>query len=88
MQKIIDNIQCSKEYFNRVDEVSNFEKCLCLECRIEIKHEILINIKNHIIYEDEYLRLYEFYQIIKCINCGDISFRKEIMNPADISMSG
>ena len=88
MQKIIDNIQCSKEYFNRVDEVSNFEKCLCLECRIEIKHEILINIKNHIIYEDEYLRLYEFYQIIKCINCGDISFRKEIMNPDDISMSG
>ena len=65
-----------------------FEKCLCLTCKVATKHEVFINIRNHIIYEDECLRLYECYQIIKCINYDDIAIRKEKWNPDDIVVIG
>lgn len=85
MQKIIDIVQCSKDIFEKAELTSDLEKCLCLECKIETKHEMLINIRKHIIYKHEYLRFYVFYQIIKCINCGDLSFRNQKLNPDDIT---
>ncbi len=88
MQNIIDSVQYSKNLQRKLDQIEDFQKCLCLTCKVETKHEILVKIIKHIIYEHKYLRFYESYQLIKCINCDDISFYKEKWNPDDIVIKG
>lgn len=89
MKIFFDYVGFSKEIFSKVKETLEFEKCLCLKCKVEINHEILVNIRKHTIYEEEcYVRVYEFFKILKCINCSEISFRHKSMNPDDVSIVG
>jgi len=89
MQIVFDYVQVSPEVFSKTKEELLSQKCLCLKCKIEINHEILVNIRKHIIYDEEnYIRVYEFFKILKCINCYEISFQHKLMNPDDAIVVG
>lgn len=89
MKIVFDYIGVAKELNPKIEEILEFEECLCLKCKVEINHEILVHIRKHIIYEEEsYIRLYEFLKILKCINCSEISFGHKFMNPDDASIIG
>lgn len=89
MQIVFDYVEISPEIFSKAKEELLSKKCLCLKCKIEINHEILVNIRKHIIYDEEnYIRVYEFLKILKCINCYEISFQHKLMNPDDATVVG
>lgn len=59
------------------------KKVLCIECKTHIKHEVLVDISEY----DETHSPIDFhlnYRILKCINCGTISYQTKNLSSEDV----
>src|SRR5690606_31931570 len=81
MKIVVDN-SCSVQ----VSEPEIFDQCLCIKCKIDIKQNIIVNITDSEDYGE--FQLYKNYKVLKCINCGSITYKKEIINSEEVFQIG
>src|SRR5690606_34375441 len=80
--KIFVDKNCSVQ----VSEPEIFDQCLCIKCKIDIKQNIIVNITDSEDYGE--FQLYKNYKVLKCINCGSITYKKEIINSEEVFQIG
>lgn len=58
-------------------------KVLCSSCKTETNHQVIYSHKLSEYDEDTGMEFWEYYQIIKCLGCDEISFRMTESNSED-----
>ncbi|WP_252151805.1 DUF4145 domain-containing protein [Acinetobacter sp. ANC 4862] len=64
-----------------------YEHCLCIECKTNIRHEILVDIA-YSKHEADILSLYFNHKILRCINCDSITYQDKIVNSEEVFQIG
>lgn len=63
------------------------KKVLCIKCKTLIKHEVLVDISDSD-FNHSPIDFYFNYRILKCINCGTISYQTKTLYSEDVYQIG
>lgn len=83
----IQQIILSPKFNEKIKHSICYEKILCIECKTQIKHEVLADISqnNH---SDPNISFYNNYRILKCLNCESISYQTKSHDSYDVDTIG
>ena len=84
----IASISISSTLEGKIKYFQNTKSCLCIKCRMHIKHEVLTDIYHTYNEYDGILTMFYNHRILRCINCDSISYQNKTVNSEDVFQIG